>query len=81
MYAGSFILNEERVEIRRVPDAQYRDPIVLDELTQYFDGKLYRIWPSSKYLTNGSKGSIHRAAWFGAFGKNSRQLSHPSQGR
>jgi endogenous inhibitor of DNA gyrase (YacG/DUF329 family) len=67
MYAGSFVLDGERVEIRRVPDPGYRDPIYLDEITQYFDGGLYRLWPSEVYLSRGGK-RIHRDAWVAAFG-------------
>lgn len=67
MHAGSFVLDGERVEIRRVPSPEYRDPIVLDEITQYFDGGLYRMWPSERYLSRGGK-RIHRDAWRVAFG-------------
>lgn len=67
MHAGSFVLNGERVEIRRVPNAGYSDPIVLDPITQYFDGGLYRLWPSDKYLSRGGK-KLHRDAWALAFG-------------
>lgn len=67
MHAGSFILDGERVEIRRTPNAQYADPIVLDAITQYFDGGLYRAWPSERYLSRGGK-KLHRAAWTLAFG-------------
>lgn len=67
MYAGSFVLDGERVEIRREPDAEYRDPVYLDEITQYFDGGLYRMWPSETYLSRGGR-RIHRDAWRLAFG-------------
>lgn len=67
MYAGSFILDGQRVEIRREPDAEYRDPIYLDEVTQYFDGGLYRLWPSDSYLSRGGR-KLHRDAWASAFG-------------
>src|SRR5215472_9278022 len=68
MYAGSFILDGQRMEIRREPRQGFSDPIWLEELTQFFEGKLYRVWPSSVYLTNGSVGSLHRAVWKSAFG-------------
>lgn len=67
MYAGSFIQDGERMEIRRVPDEHYADPIVLDALTQYFDGGLYRMWPGEKYLSRGGR-KLHREAWVAAFG-------------
>lgn len=67
MYAGSFISNGQRVEIRRVPYEGYMDPIVLDPLTQYFDGGLYRVWPSDRYLSRGGK-KLHRDVWTLAFG-------------
>ena len=67
MHAGSFVLNGERVEIRKRPDAQYRDPVVLDPLTQYFDGGLYRLWPKERYFSRGGK-TLHRDAWVSAFG-------------
>ena len=68
MYAGTLIQNGERVEIRRKPNEEYRSAIVLDELTQYFDGGLYRIWPSEKYFTRGGK-KLHREVWRVAFGQ------------
>lgn len=67
MHAGSFVLDGKRVEIRREPNPEYRDPIYLDEITQYFDGGLYRLWPSDSYLSRGGK-KLHRDAWTGAFG-------------
>jgi len=42
MYAGAFIQNGTRLEIRRKPFEGYADPIILDPLTQYFDGGLFR---------------------------------------
>lgn len=67
MHAGSSILDGERVDIRRSPAAGYADPIVLDTLTQYFDGGLYRSWPSERYLSRGGK-KLHREVWRVAFG-------------
>lgn len=67
VYAGAFVLDGERVEIRRVPHEQYADPIVLDALTQYFDGGLYRLWPSDRYFSRGGK-KLHRDVWTMAFG-------------
>lgn len=67
MYAGSFIRDGIRVDIRAVPADGYADPISLDPLTQYFDGGLYRLWPKEKYLTRGGK-TLHRATWASAFG-------------
>lgn len=67
MYAGSYVLDGERVEISREPDAAYRDPVYLDEITQYFDGGLYRMWPSETYLSRGGR-RLHRDAWKTAFG-------------
>lgn len=67
MHAGSFVLDGRRVEIRRVPDTEYVDPIVLDELTQYFRGALYRMWPSDRYYSKGGS-RLHRDAWKAAFG-------------
>jgi hypothetical protein len=68
MHAGSFVLDGQRMEIRRVPDAEYRDPVYLDEITQYFDGGLYRMWPSDSYLSRGGK-KLHRDVWTAAFGQ------------
>lgn len=68
MYAGSFILDGNRVEIRRKPNEGYGDPIVLDAITQYFDGGLYRVYPSSPYYARGGR-LLHRAAWSDAFGE------------
>lgn len=67
MYAGAYVQDGERVEMRRTPFAGYADPIVLDPLTQYFDGGLFRMWPSEKYLSRGGK-KLHRAVWESAFG-------------
>ena len=67
MHAGSFIQNGERVEICREPNAGYVDPIVLDQITQYFDGGLYRLWPSENYYARGGI-KLHRAVWSAAFG-------------
>lgn len=67
MYAGSFIQNGERVEIRRVPSEGYADPISLDPITQYFDGGLYRLWGVDKYYSRGGK-KLHRDVWRSAFG-------------
>lgn len=67
VYAGSFVLGGKRVEVRREPDPEYRDPIYLDEITQYFDGGLYRMWSSEVYLSRGGK-RLHREVWAAAFG-------------
>lgn len=67
MYAGSFIRDGERVEIRAIPKAGFSDPIYLDAGTRYFDGVLYRLWPGETYFASGS-GRLHRKAWAGAFG-------------
>lgn len=67
MHAGSFVLDGQRVEIRKRPADGFADPIVLDPLTQYFDGGLYRLWPSEKYLSRGGA-KLHRDVWIGAFG-------------
>lgn len=68
MYAGSFVHDGKRVEIRRIPDVGYSDAVWLDPLTQYFGGRLYRLWPSETYMRSGG-GSLHRHAWASAFGK------------
>lgn len=67
MYAGSFLSNGQRVDIRKIPQEGFIDPIVLDPLTQYFDGGLYRLWPSDKYLSRGGR-KLHRDVWAVAFG-------------
>lgn len=67
MHAGSQVQDGKRVEIRRIPDEGFADPIVLDVITQYFDGGLYRVWPGEKYLSRGGK-KLHRDVWAGAFG-------------
>src|SRR5258705_12206538 len=68
MYAGSYVSNGIRLEIRRVPREGFKDPIYLDELTQYFEGGLYRIWPGDPYLSKGGK-RLHRQVWRDAFGE------------
>lgn len=67
MYAGSFIHDGQRVEIRRTPAEGFADPIWLDALTQYFDGGLYRARPSDPYFARGGR-LLHRAVWETAFG-------------
>lgn len=68
MYAGAFVSDTgERLEIRRIPDPEYHDPVFLDPITQYFDGGLYRVWPSERYYTRGGE-KLHRDAWSRAFG-------------
>jgi hypothetical protein len=67
MHAGSFILDGERVDIRRTPPDGFADPVYLDPITQYFNGGLYRMWPSERYLARGGK-RLHRDVWSTAFG-------------
>lgn len=67
MYAGSFVRGGRRVEIRRIPSAGFADPIWLDPVTAYFDGGLYRRWPSDRYWSRGGK-KLHRDVWTMAFG-------------
>ena len=67
MYAGSYVLDGRRVEIRKLPASGYIDPVSLDARTQYFNGKLYRLWPSSVYFRN--QRWLHREVWEYAFGK------------
>ena len=67
MYAGSFISDGRRVEIRKRPAEGFSDPVYLDPLNQYFDGGLYRLWPSEKYYARGGK-RLHRDVWVHAFG-------------
>ena len=68
MYAGSFIQNGERLEIRRIPSEFYNDPIILDPITQYFNGGLYKSWASEPYYSRGGK-KLHRHVWEVAFGE------------
>ena len=67
MHAGSFISDGKRVDIRKRPAADFANPVVLDPLTQYFDGGLYRMWPSERYLSRGGR-KLHRDVWTSAFG-------------
>jgi hypothetical protein len=67
MYGGWHYLDGERVEIRQTPEPDFANPIVLDALTQYFGGKLYRIWPSERYYSCGGA-RLHRHVWQAAFG-------------
>lgn len=67
MYAGSFILDGFRVEMRRVPREGFIDAVCLDPITTYFNGKLYRARPSDPYLAAGA-GLLHRLVWEDAFG-------------
>ncbi len=66
MHAGSSIFDGKRVDIRKRPAEGFADPVYLDPITQYFDGRLYRMWPSERYLSRG--GRLHRYAWVAAFG-------------
>lgn len=68
MHAGSFVLDGRRVEVRGKPPADFADPIVLDPITQYFDGHLYKVWPKSRYFSRGGNRYIHRMVWAAAFG-------------
>lgn len=67
MHAGSYVLDGKRVEVRRAPREGFANPIYLDPLTQYFDGGLYRLWPSERYFARGGA-KLHRAVWASAFG-------------
>lgn len=68
MYAGSQILNGKRVEIRKRPRKGFIDPVFLDPITQYFNGRLFRVYPSSqRYFAQGGK-LLHRLVWEDAFG-------------
>lgn len=67
MYAGSQVLDGQRVEIRRVPNEGFADPVHLDPITQYFNGGLYRLWPNETYFARGGK-KLHRDVWSSAFG-------------
>ena len=67
MHAGSYLLDGQRVEIRRVPASGFADPISLNARAQYFDGRIYKLWPSSVYFRNQTW--LHRAVWEAAFGK------------
>lgn len=67
MHAGAYVLNGSRVEIRAVPNAGFINPVLLDPITQYFDGGLYRLWPSERYFARGGK-KLHREVWRVAFG-------------
>lgn len=69
MYAGAFILDGVRVEIRRVPADGFVDPILLDPTSQYFEGTLFKCWPRSPYFTGGPRNkTLHREVWARAFG-------------
>lgn len=67
MHAGSQILDGQRVDIRRRPADGFADPIVLDPLAQYFDGRVYRIWPNERYFALAGR-RLHRVVWERAFG-------------
>lgn len=68
MHAGSFILDGERVEIRKKPREGFIDTFVVDPITQLFEGKIYRIFPSSEPYYKNQK-YLHRVVWESAFGK------------
>jgi hypothetical protein len=68
MYAGSQVLDGQRVEIRRSPADGFANPIYLDPLTQYFNGALYRLWPNERYFSKGGS-RLHRDVWEFAFGE------------
>lgn len=67
MHAGSFVLDGQRVEIRKRVAAGFADPVVMDAGTQYFDGGLYRLFPREKYFARGGH-TLHRDVWIAAFG-------------
>lgn len=67
MHAGSYVSDRKRVVIRKRPPADFADPVVLDPLTQYFDGGLYRLFPNDKYPSRGGR-RLHRDVWQAAFG-------------
>lgn len=67
MYAGAQVLDGKRVEISKRVAEGYANPVWLDPLTQYFDGGLYRLWPSERYLSRGGS-KLHRDVWALAFG-------------
>lgn len=67
MHAGSYVLDGKRVEIRAKPSELFADPIVLDPLSVYFNGGLYRLFPSCRYWTRGGN-KLHRDVWESAFG-------------
>src|SRR5882724_230304 len=62
VYGGTFILDGQRLEIRNFAPEGFSDPIVLEQITQYFDGGLYRLWPGEDYFARGGK-RLHRAVW------------------
>lgn len=67
LHGGTFVYDGERVAVRGFAPSGYADPIVLDDLTQYFNGRLYRIWPSQNYFTRGG-GYLHIDVWEEVFG-------------
>lgn len=67
MHAGSFVSDGQRVELRLRPADGFADPIVLDPITVYFDGGLYRLWPQERYWSRSGQ-RLHRAVWSVAFG-------------
>ena len=68
VHGGSFISNGKRVDIRGTPPEGYADPIVLDAITQYFDGGLYRMFKGERYPSKGGK-KLHLAVWTSVFGR------------
>ncbi len=66
MYAGSYVLNSERLDIRKRPKDGPRDPIVLDKWVQYFNGKVYRLYQNERYFYSSSY--LHRDVWTDAYG-------------
>ncbi len=68
LHGGTFILNSQRMDACGCAPDWFRDPIILDGITQYFNGKLYRVWPSQNYYTRGS-GYLHIDVWEAVFGK------------
>lgn len=67
MHGGTFIQDGERVDIRGTPQAWFRNPIVLDAITQYFDGGLYKLWPGDRYHARGGK-RLHLMVWEAVYG-------------
>jgi hypothetical protein len=67
MHGGVFVLDGQRMEICGRPPEGFANPIVLDPLTQYWDGGLYRLWPNERYHSRGGK-RLHLAVWTAVYG-------------
>ena len=68
LHAGAYVSDDGRVEISGRVREGFKDPVVLDAATQYFNGVLYRLYKKERYLSGGKR-RLHVDVWEDVFGK------------